>query len=359
MYYHFSRYPLARLATFALLCLGAFLAVPAAQATPITVIASFSVTNGRQPEGGVTFDAAGNMYGTTYGGTSSVGDPNYGGVVWEIAHGTTTITDLAMFGGYGSEPGAPYGNVAVDANGNVYGTVSTGNANNTNVYGGVFEIVAGSNALTDLGDFGVGAIPGTNPMAGVTRDAAGNLFGTTEFGSTNNAGTIWEIPAGGTLTTLASFLGSGNGDKPLSGVTLDAQGNLYGTTYYGGPDFIGNVWELPHGSNTVLTLANFSNPVGFSPNGDVAVDAQGNVYGTAGGPNADKTGCVWEVVAGTNTITDLGVFTGPYSGPSPTGLGVVSWATWSLTVRATCLGRPAPEDREASARSGKSPKAGR
>lgn len=170
---------------------------PAAQATPITVIASFNVTNGQQPMCGVTFDAAGNMYGTTYRGNSSVGGTDPGGVVWEIPHGTNTITDLAQFTAYGAEAGDPYGNVAVDPAGNVYGTTSSGSVNNTSVYGGVFEVAAGSNALTDLGDFEVGANPGQHPVAGVTRDAAGDLFGTTQYGSTNNSGTIWEIPPAG------------------------------------------------------------------------------------------------------------------------------------------------------------------
>ena len=305
-----------RLAARAALLLITLSLAPTAQATPITVIASFNVTNGRQPRGGVTFDAAGNMYGTTYRGGSQTGSANAGGVVWEIAHGTNAITDLALFTGYGADPGSLYGDVAVDANGNVYGTAYSGGTTSGSVYGEVFEVVAGSGVHTDLGDLGVGANPGTQPMAGVTRDAAGDLFGTTEYGSTNASGTIWEIPAGGTLTTLASFLGTPpNGSVPQAGVTLDSQGNLYGTCRQGGVskfDGSGTVWELPRGSNTVVTLAQFTKNDGYNPYpvGDVTVDAAGNVYGTApyGGPA--NAGFVWEVVAGTNTITVLGIFAG-------------------------------------------------
>ena len=306
----------ARLAAFAALLLLTLGLAPAARATPITVIASFNVTNGQQPMCGVTFDAAGNMYGTTYRGDSTLGSTNQDGVVWKIAHGTNTITDLVQFTGNGFVPANPYGNVAVDANGNVYGTVSSGSVNGNSGSGGVFEIAAGSGTLTDRGDFSVGGNPGWHPVAGVARDAAGNLFGTTQYGSTNNSGTIWEIPAGGTLTTIASFLGTvPNGSVPLDGVTLDSQGNLYGTCQQGGTSEFGGagtVWELPHGSHTVVTLAEFNQTNGYAPTGDVAVDAAGNVYGTTtgGGSTSRNAGVVWEVVAGTNTVTDLGTFAG-------------------------------------------------
>ena len=318
-----------RLAAWAALPLITLTLAPAAKATPITVIAKFNVTNGQQPMGGVTFDAAGNMYGTTYRGDSGVAGANgvatnAGGVVWEIAHGTHTITDLAVMDGYGSDPGEPYGNVSVDADGTVYGTTSSGGTASRSVYGEVFKVVAGSGTLTDIGDIGVGANPGWHPVAGVTRDAAGDLFGTTQYGSTNNAGTIWEIPAGGTLTTLASLLGtSPNGREPVAGVTLDGQGNLYGTTQHGGVNGTassGTVWELPRGSDTVLPLASFGQQDG-DPVGDVTVDAGGDVYGTTTSGGANRAGLVWEVVAGTNTITNLASFAGNNITTSINGYG--------------------------------------
>ena len=299
----------ARLAAFAALLLLTLSLAPTVMATPITVIASFIGTNGRQPMCGVTFDAAGNMYGTTYRGDSQSGHAPSGGVVWEIAHGTKTITDLAQMDGYAAGAANPYGNVAVDANGNVYGTTNSGGAS---IRGEVFKVVAGSGTLTDIGDMAFGANPGQWPLAGVTQDAAGDLFGTTSSGSFAG-GTIWEIPAGGTLTTIASFLGGGpNGNHCAAGVTLDSSGNLYGTTQYGGVNTDGEVWELPHGSDTVLTLASFNQTNGFYPTGDVAVDAVGNVYGTTtgGGSTSQNAGVVWEVKAGTNTITDLATFAG-------------------------------------------------
>ena len=308
-----------RLAAFAALLLITLSLAPAAEATPITVIASFNGTNGRQPMCGVTFDAAGNMYGTTYRGASTPESTNPYGVVWKIAHGTHIITDLAQLGGFGAVPANPYGNVAVDANGNVYGTTSSGSTTSSSAYGEVFEVAAGSGTLTDLGDFGVGGNPGRHPVAGVTRDAAGDLFGTTSSGSIAG-GTIWEIPAGGTLTTIASFLGGGpSGNNCLAGVTLDSSGNLYGTTQIGGVNTDGEVWELPHGSDTVLTLASFNDANGFEPTGDVAVDAAGNVYGTTTGGGANNAGVVWEVAAGTNTITDLAVFAGSFGANNTKG----------------------------------------
>src|SRR5512135_2938487 len=97
---------------------------------------------------------------------------------------------------------------------------------------------------------------GSGPRAGLTLDAQGNLYGTTDGGGANGQGTLFELAAGsGTITTLASFNGA-NGAYPEAGLIMDAQGNLYGTTSNGGAfDDNGTVFELAAGSNTITTLA--------------------------------------------------------------------------------------------------------
>ena len=118
-----------------------------------------------------------------------------------------------------------------------------------------------------------------------------------------------------TVTTLASFSGT-NGYNPVAGVTIDAQGNMYGTTVAGGAGGAGGLgtgWELAKGSNTITSLATFTGPNGEQPTGGVVLDAQGNLYGTAGNT-------LWEIVSGTNTLVSLASFAGFNGGSSYAGL---------------------------------------
>ena len=102
---------------------------------------------------------------------------------------------------------------------------------------------------------------GSGPVAGVTFDSSGNLFGTTLYGGASGAGMVYEIAKGSsTLTTLASFTGA-NGSLPDAGVTFDSSGNLFGTTFSGGTSSYGTVYEIAGAgspvpeSSTVISFA--------------------------------------------------------------------------------------------------------
>ncbi len=297
--------------------------VPATQAQALTTLVSFTGTGaagdtrGEYPYAAVTLDSHGNLFGTTVrGGAGSNGTGfNGGGTVWEIAAGTNTPTTLVSFtGANGVQPEA---GVTIDSAGNLYGTTSEGGASND---GTVWEIPKGG-SLTTLASFTAGA-NGYYPMAGVTLDSSGNLFGTTPSGGdANSDGTVWEIAHGTTtLTTLAIFTGGANGKNPYGGVTLDSQGNLYGTTEGGGSGSFGTVWEIAAGTNTIRTIASFSGGAdGAYPYDSVTIDSSGNLYGTTnydGGSASDGT--VWEIAHGTHAITPLASFTGP-NGANPFG----------------------------------------
>jgi uncharacterized repeat protein (TIGR03803 family) len=274
---------------------GTVFEVPAGANAPL-VVASFAGTNAVTPWGGLAFDSSGNLFGTANGGGAS-GD----GAVFEIANGSNSLTPLASFNG--TNGSYPFDTPAVDAAGNVYGTTQQGGAYGL---GTVFEIAHGSNAITTLVSFNY--YNGDDPAAGVTLDASGNLYGTTESGGAYGRGTAFEIANGSrAITTLASFDSSNSTNAPTD-LTLDDSGNVYGTTYSGGPNGDGTVFEVANGSNQVATLAVFNGTNGEFPKGGVIRDAAGNLYGTTqqGGPN--NSGVLFELPAGSNALTTLAAF---------------------------------------------------
>jgi uncharacterized repeat protein (TIGR03803 family) len=294
----------------------------------ITDLGSFNGNNGANPFGAVTMDAQGNLCGTTlFGGSSWIPGSYFSGygTVWEIAKGSNTITTLASFNGCnGSRPG---GSVTTDAQGNLYGAASYGGASwipgsNSSGSGALWELAKGSNTITTLAPFN--GSNGSNPSV-ATLDSQGNLYGTTSNGGSNGFGTVWELAKGSnTITTLASFNSVPNGYNLVSDVTLDANGDLYGTTVFGGANNQGAVWELAKGSNTITTLASFGGPntgipPGYSPDSGVTLDAHGNLYGTTYLGGLYLHGTVWELAEGSNTIIPIAYFDGtngsnPYAG---------------------------------------------
>jgi uncharacterized repeat protein (TIGR03803 family) len=282
----------------------------------VTTIASFfgGFEEGSGPFGGVRFDADGNLWGTTYthGATGS-------GTVYKIDKGSSTINTIASFdGGLGGI--GPYAGVTFDTDGNLWGTTQVGGGGGG---GTVYMIAKGSNTITTIASFNPsdGSDIGSTPFAGVTFDADGNLWGTTTFGGLHNGGTVYMIAKGSnTITTIASFNGD-NGAIPYAGVTFDANGNLFGTTWVGGSDNLGTVYKIPKGSNAITTIASF-NDNGFNgarPLGGVTLDAYGNLYGTTtqgGGPNGGL-GTLFKIEKDSNIINNIGIFNGIDTGYEP------------------------------------------
>jgi len=253
----------------------------AAGSGTLTTLASFNGANAN-PFGSLVRDAQGNLYGTTQNG-------GLAGSVFELAAGSHTITTLASF--HGANGANPVAGLVRDAQGNLFGTTSGGLYNQ----GTVFELAAGSGTLTTLASFN--GANGANPVAGLVRDAQGNLFGTTEGGGAFGQGTVFVVPTGtGFIATLASFNGA-NGSLPGNGTLVrDAQGNLFGTTYRGGgPSDSGTVFELAAGSGTLTTLASFNGANGAYPLAGVTLDAQGDLFGATTGGGAFNDGTVFEL----------------------------------------------------------------
>ena len=275
--------------------------------TAITTIASFNAP--QAANGGVTLDGSGDIFGTT-----SAGGTNNDGSVFEIAHGSSAITTLASFNG--SNGATPQADLTLDASGNIFGTTYEGLADGINGgafgYGTVFEIAKGSATITTVASFD--HINAMGPSAGLTLDQSGNLYGTSQGGGAYNDGTVYEIAKGSTrAVTVASFNGI-NGDFPFAPVTFDTSGNLYGTTYQGGASGLGTVFEIAWGSTAITTVASFNGGNGNSPYAGVTLDASGNIYGTTYGGGANNDGTAFEIASGSTAITTLASFDGTNGG---------------------------------------------
>jgi len=212
-----------------------------ARAQTFTVLYTFTSTaDGEQPDASLSQDAAGNLYGTTqYGGTKG----GYGTVFKLDTAGKETV--LRSFAG---TPDAedPYSGLTLDKAGNFYGTTLYGGTGGG--FGTVFKVHAGKETL--LHSF-AGTPDGEDPRSVLVRDGAGNLYGTTQYGGTNGGfGTVFKLDAKGKLTLLHSFAGTPDGEDPYAGLLRDKAGNLYGTTQYGGSGGgFGTVFKLDTSGN--------------------------------------------------------------------------------------------------------------
>ena len=204
-------------------------------------------TDGIVPDGGVIFDAAGNLYGTTWSG----GAYDYWGTVYELtpaAGGGWTEQVLHSFNNVDTDGASPAAGPIFDTAGNLYSTTAGGG---TYLKGTVFELTptaGGGWTETVLHNFGNGT-DGATPIAGLIFDAAGNLYSTTSGGGTSGNGTVFELSPNGsggwTETVLHNFHYNGtDGVSPYAGLIFDAAGNLYGTTREGGTSSYGTVFEI-------------------------------------------------------------------------------------------------------------------
>jgi uncharacterized repeat protein (TIGR03803 family) len=200
-----------------------------------TVLYAFTGgTDGGYPLAGLVGDSEGNLYGTTSGGGAGAG------VVFELdSNGAETV--LYRFTG-GADGGSPFAGLVRDSAGNLYGTTSAYGQSTGFGYGVVFKLdTAGTETV--LHAF-TGGDDGALPYAGVIRDSAGNLYGTTYQGGKTNCGVVFKVDSAGTESVLHMFTGKAGGRNPAAGLLLNSKGDLYGTTVYGGTADNGVVFRL-------------------------------------------------------------------------------------------------------------------
>lgn len=291
-----------------IVCLVILFTVGAWAAPQTRVLYSFSGGNdGGAPRGPFVFDSAGNLYGS-----ASLDGSSGSGVIFELSPpaiqgGKWTETVLYSFTG-GADGGFPNAGLVRDAAGNLFGTTYGGA-----IAGVVFELSppsarGGSWTYSVLHSFsGTNLGNGAYPNGNLARDLQGNLYGTTQLGGSvicnffpGPCGEVFELPPPGrpglpwTETVLYSFRGVPDGQFPYGSVILDTQGNLYGTTSQGGSGQCtdgeglvigcGTVFELsPSGGSWAETiLYNFQVGEQGDPASILSFDPRGALYGTAG-----------------------------------------------------------------------------
>jgi uncharacterized repeat protein (TIGR03803 family) len=262
--------------------------------------------DGQAPGSALVQTANGELYGTTYIG----GVGNYG-TIFEItpSEAFNVVLDFAAAEGGNSDSA-----LVLASNGNLYGTTPTDGTTN---YGTVYEITpAGAFTLLHTFCSESNCADGGNPNAGLVQGSNGNFYGTTRYGGANSNGTIFEIMAAGTLTTLYNFCSKTNctdGGYALGTLVVGANGNLYGTTGAGGTHFDGTIFEITP-TGRLSTLYNFCSQTGCAdgsqPWSALVQANDGNLYGTTA-EGGTGTNCPNGVGYGCGTIFELtsgGVF---------------------------------------------------
>jgi uncharacterized repeat protein (TIGR03803 family) len=306
-----------------LLIVSMVVAVHSLHAQTLTILHSFTGGNdGGAPYSELTFDSSGNLFGTTFRGGK------YGsGVVFKLQPNGKEVA-LHNFSGARDGGNPYYGALAIDALGNLYGTTLGGGRFGAGV---AFKLTptGGERVLHAFSNIGG---DGESPIGSVTLDAAGNLYGTTQIGGNYNCnppqgcGTVFKIDTTGHLTILHAFNGSPDGAVPHRGLTLDKRGNLYGTTFEGGtgtcnpPAGCGTVFRInTAGKEKVLHSFGGYPNDGQNPDCNLVRDTAGNLYGTTVFGGTSNWGMIFK-------LSSLGVETvlynfagGPTDGAVPVG----------------------------------------
>jgi uncharacterized repeat protein (TIGR03803 family) len=275
------------------------------QAQTFTVLHNFTGGNdGGNPLSGFVMDEAGaNLYGT-----ASAGGTHGAGAVFRLnARGETILYNFTG----GADGNSPVSSLIIDRSGNLYGTTYSGGANGA----GTVYVVTPHKTEEVLYSF-TGGSDGANPEARLAFDAEGHLYGTTTAGGAYGGGTVFEITAQNHETVLYSFGQSSDSATPVAGVTLDPAGNIYGTASAGGLYTYGTVFELTRSASgwTETILHNFQmQSDGGVPYGGLVFDKSGNLYGAAtdgGQTGGGGGGTIFELTLGSggwtfNTLYDL------------------------------------------------------
>jgi uncharacterized repeat protein (TIGR03803 family) len=306
--------------------------------------------DGGYPQGGVIFDKAGDLYGTTAGG----GSGNNTGTVFKLSrssNGHWTEKILYSFTGENGDGQNPQTDLTFDAHGNLFGTAPAGGDRSHETCTGYFRTGCGvvfeltphpDGSWTEATIYAFTGVPdGATPSSPVVLDALGNVYGLTEAGGSEvclfallpGCGVAYELTpgSGGTWTESIAYefkRGGGFAVNPSGGLIFDNAGNLLGTTLKGG-NGLGAVFELKRsqtGWNETILYRFYGNPDGTYPVGQLLKDEKGDPFGVAFLGGAQRSdGMIFELVPGTQDWTEriLHGFAGGSDGLTPQA-GLVS-----------------------------------
>ena len=238
----------------------------------------------------------GDLYGTTYNGQGI----DYGTVFKITPSGTLTTLHSFCSQTNCADGSGPVAELVQAANGSLYGTTAYGGAGGS--AGTIFKITP-SGTLTTLYSFCSQPYcrDGENPVVGLVQAANGDFYGTTPNGGANGHGTVFKITPAGTLTTLHSFKASTDGAVPSGGLVQAANGDFYGTAVGVGANNFGTVFKITPGG-TLTTLYRFCSQAnctdGSGPSGGLVQATDGDLYGTTEYGGANGVGTVFRISPG-------------------------------------------------------------
>jgi len=281
--------------------------------------ALYSFTNGidgAYPQAGLVLANDGNFYGTAFEGGA-----NGSGVVFQITpagrlHPLYSFSAVNEEGD--NEDGAyPLASLIQGADGNLYGTTSTGGANGSGTLfrlslGGSFKLVYAFTALDNEGNNS----EGSSPQSALVQGTDGNFYGTTDAGGSNGFGAVFRYNAAQSkLSPLYSFLGASDGARPAAALVQGTDGNFYGTASEGGAESYGALFRVSS-SGAFRSLYSFTNGLdGGNPVAPLVQGSDGNFYGTSTGPQ-NGFGTVFEMTTN-GAVSSLYAFSGGSDGAYP------------------------------------------
>jgi uncharacterized protein (TIGR03437 family) len=304
------------------------------QGTLTTLTSFVNESYGAGPGTGLIAGTDGNFYGTT-----EIGGVNGDGSIFRITP-TGTLTTVYSFGSLPAQADGrtPYGDLVLGRDENIYGTAFGGPHNS-----GIVFMVTPAGVVRTL--YAFAGTDGAGPTAGLIQATDGNLYGTTQQGGMYGQGTVFRLTPSGVLTTIYSFgATAADGMQPAADLLQASDGNLYGTTEEGGTYQFGTVFKITlTGAMTIVHSLGVSPTDGQIPYAGLIQDTDGNLYGTTGWGGANKAGTVYRIqLAGsayTCTNTTPPVITNISSASAFGGYSYFASGSW-LEIKGTNLADP-------------------
>jgi uncharacterized repeat protein (TIGR03803 family) len=272
---------------------------------------TFNGNDGTSPSGSLIQGTDGRLYGTTYGGGAS----DFG-TVFAINPNGTGFATLYSFTN-GSDGAQPFGSLLQGTDGRLYGTTNSGGPNGV---GTVFAANSDGTGFTILHGFTNGN-DGAHPIGGLIQGTDSRLYGTTNNGGPNGAGTVFAVnPDGAGFTILYSFTGGIDGGYPQAGLLQRTDGRLYGTAFVGA-NGAGTMFAVNADGTGFTTLYSFTDG-NLPPTGSLIQGTDGRLYGTtegngAGSSSIDRYGTVFAVNPDGTGFATLYRFLGGNDGSTP------------------------------------------